>query len=233
MQVIPAIDVERGRSRVVFWPGAASGEGVPTDRPDRIAERFVALGARVVHVVDFDGARAGVPVNLEAIGAIASRVAVPIQVAGGLESPDAIRLAFASGATRAVLGMSVVEDQSLVRECVAVAGDWLAVGIDPRPERFAAFPWRRGSAPSLQAVLDELLACGVRRFVLSHGGAGPELDRLTELARTVDADLLVAGGLRDLAGIRRMRDAGVTGIILGEALLSGTIDFPSAMEAAA
>ncbi len=232
MQVLPAIDLERGRSRVVFWPGAATGDGVPTDRPERIAEHFVRLGAPVIHLVDFDGARRGAPGNLEAIGSIAARVATPIQVAGGLESPDAIRLAFAAGATRIVLGMSTVEDPGLVRECVAVAGDWLAVGIDPRPERFAAFPWKRG-VPTLRGVLDELQACGVNRFVLSHSGAGAELEQLALLTRTLDADLLVAGGVRDLDGIRRVRDAGATGIILGEALLSGAIDYPAATEAAA
>ena len=78
MQVIPAIDLDGGRSRVVYWPGAGTGEGAPTDRPDRIAERFVALGARLIHLVDFDGARSGTPGNLDAIGAVASRVAVPL-----------------------------------------------------------------------------------------------------------------------------------------------------------
>ena len=73
MLVIPAIDLEGGRSRLVYWPGAAAGTGAPTDRPDRIAERFVALGARVIHLVDFDGARAGAPGNLEAVGAVAGR----------------------------------------------------------------------------------------------------------------------------------------------------------------
>jgi phosphoribosylformimino-5-aminoimidazole carboxamide ribotide isomerase len=233
MQVVPSIDLERGRSRIVYWPGAGTGEGVPTDRPERIAERFVQLGAPIVHLVDFDGARAGAPVNLEAISAVARSVATPIQVAGGLESADAIRLAFAAGATRAVLGMHVVEDLPLVRECVAVAGDWLAVGIDPRPERFAAFPWRRPAVPTLDAVLEELVGAGVRRFVLTHGGAGQELDQVAQLARTVDADLLVAGGVRDLAGIRRVRDTGAAGIILGEALLSGAIDYAAAREAAA
>jgi phosphoribosylformimino-5-aminoimidazole carboxamide ribotide isomerase len=233
MEVLPAIDLERGRSRVVFWPGAGSGEGAPTDRPERIAERFVALGAPIVHLVDFDGARGGAPVNLAAITAVARRVAIPIQVAGGLESADAIRLAFAAGATRAVLGMHVVEDLPLVRACAEVAGDWLAVGLDPRPERFAAFPWRRPQVPTLAGLVDELVGAGVRRFVLAHGGAGPELDLLAELARTVDADLLVAGGVRDLAGVRRVRDAGATGIILGEALLSGAIDYLAAREAAA
>jgi phosphoribosylformimino-5-aminoimidazole carboxamide ribotide isomerase len=233
MQVLPAIDLERGRSRTVYWPGAGSGEGVPTDRPERIAERFVALGAPVIHLVDFDGARAGAPVNLDAVTAVARRVAIPIQVAGGLESPDGIRLAFAAGATRVVLSMSVVDDLALVRNCVAVAGDWLAVGIDPRPERFRAFPWRRKVVPTLDELVEELVGAGVRRFVLAHGGAGPELDVVATLARTVDADLLVAGGVRDLAGIRRVREAGASGIILGEALLSGAIDYPAALEAAA
>jgi phosphoribosylformimino-5-aminoimidazole carboxamide ribonucleotide (ProFAR) isomerase len=67
VQVIPSIDLDRGRSRVVFWPGASSGVGAPTDRPDRLAERVDELGARVVHVVDFDGAMTGATGNLEAV----------------------------------------------------------------------------------------------------------------------------------------------------------------------
>src|SRR5437762_7994811 len=86
VQVIPAIDLAAGRSRIVFWPGAATGIGAPTDRPDRIAERFVGLGARLIHLVDFDGARSGIPANLEAVGSIAARVSVPIQLAGGVDS---------------------------------------------------------------------------------------------------------------------------------------------------
>jgi phosphoribosylformimino-5-aminoimidazole carboxamide ribotide isomerase len=234
VQVIPSIDIANGRSRVVFWPGVAAGVGAPTDRPDRIAERFVELGARVIHVVDFDGARSGRPTNLEAIGAIASRVAVPIQVAGGLEGADNIRLAFAAGATRVVLAMSVADDPPLLAECVGVAGEWLAVGLDPRPERLAAFPWRRSSPPaSVEALVDELVARGVRRFILSHGGAEPDTELLGRLAHSTDADFLVAGGASDVEGVRRLRDAGVAGIILGQVLLSGAVDFSQALEAAA
>ncbi|HEX7346116.1 MAG TPA: HisA/HisF-related TIM barrel protein, partial [Candidatus Limnocylindrales bacterium] len=84
MLVIPSIDVEAGRSRVVYWPGAAAGIGAPTDRPDRIVERLVAQGARLIHLVDFDGARGGSPANLDTVGAVASRSAVPLQLAGGV-----------------------------------------------------------------------------------------------------------------------------------------------------
>jgi phosphoribosylformimino-5-aminoimidazole carboxamide ribotide isomerase len=232
MQVIPAIDLAGGRSRVVFWPGAATGVGAPTDRPERIVERFVAQGARLVHLVDVDGARAGAPANLEAVGQVASRVAIPIQLAGGLEGAERIQLAFAAGATRVVLAMGVLDDPELVRACIAIAGDWLAVGIDPRPERVAAFPWHRPVPPTLDGLVGELADLGVARVVLSHAG-GADATRLADLGRTHRVEVLVAGGVHDLAAIGRLRDSGIDGVILGEALLSGAIDFPAALEAAA
>ncbi len=233
MLVIPSIDVENGRSRLVHWPGAATGVGSPTDRPERIAERFVAMGAQLIHLVDMDGARAGRPVNLEAIGRVAGRVAVPLQVAGGMESADGIRLAFAAGATRVVVSMSVADRPELLHECLSVAGDWLAVGLDPRPERIAAYPWHRPAPPSLVELARELVDHGVRRLVLSHGGTRPDLRFLAGLARTVRAQLFVAGGSVDLESISGLRDSAIAGIILGEPLLSGALDFAKALEAAA
>ena len=217
----------------MFWPGASTGVGAPTDRPERIAETFVASGARLIHLVDFEGARTGRPVNLEAVGAIASRVAIPIQVAGGVDAADGIRLAFAAGATRVVVSMAVADDPAALAAGLEVAGDWLAVGLDPRPERLAAFPWRRGGRPTLAEIVGELADRGVSRFVLAHGGSTPDLDVLSELGRRRGVDVLVAGGASDLEGIRRLRDAGIAGIILGEVLLSGAIDFTAALEAAA
>ena len=233
MQVIPAIDVEKGRSRIVFWPGVSTGIGAPTDRPERIAEHFVQLGAPMIHLVDFDGARRGAPVNTEALGAIAARVATPLQLAGGVDTPEGIQLAFAAGATRVVTSLAVADDLELLRACLAAAGDWLAVGIDARQDRLAAFPWHRAAPPTLRDLLSDLAGRGVRRFVLGHATGQAEVEEVAAIARTVDADLLVAGGVGDVEGIRRVRDAGAAGIILGEALLSGAIDYQTAREAAA
>ena len=233
MDLIPSIDLAGGRSRLVYWPGAAAGAGVPTDRPERIAELLVAQGARILHLVDFDGARRSAPANLDAVGAVAARVAVPLQLAGGLEEPDHVRLAFAAGATRVVLSLAIVERPQALRDCLAVAGDWLAVGLDPRPDRLAAFPWQRRVAPTLDGLVEELVAAGVRRLVLGHGGSTPDTALIASLVRRHDADILVAGGSPDLDGVRRLRDAGVSGLILGEPLLSGAIDLPLALEAAA
>lgn len=233
MLVIPSIDLEGGRSRVVHWPGAAAGTGAPTDRPERIAEGLVGQGARLIHLVDFDGARAGAPANLDAVGAIASRVAVPLQLAGGVDSADGIRLAFAAGATRVVLTTAIADRPDELRACLAVAGDWLAVGLDPRADRLASFPWRRPAPPTVASLVEELVGAGVTRLVLSHGGTGSDLEQVRFLVRTYDAEVLVAGGVRDLDGLRRLRDTGAAGVILGEVLLSGAIDLSTAQEAVA
>ena len=121
MRIVPSIDLAAGRSRLVFWPGAASGTGTPTDKPERIAAAFVAMGAPMLHLVDLDGARQGVPVNTAAVAAVSREVAVPLQLAGGVDGPRQIELAFASGATRVVVPVWVAaESLDGLRDCLVV-----------------------------------------------------------------------------------------------------------------
>jgi phosphoribosylformimino-5-aminoimidazole carboxamide ribotide isomerase len=232
VQVIPAIDVAGGRSRIVYWPGVSTGVGSPTDRPERIAEAFVAAGAPAIHVVDFDGARQGRPASLDVIATIAARIATPLQLAGGIASPDGIRLAFAAGATRVVAETALADDPALLRSCLEVAGDWLAIGLDARPDRLAAFPWRHRRPTSVVELARELSGSGLARLVLSHATGDEGAATLAAVVAAVDAEILVAGGARDLAEVRRVRDAGAAAIILGEALLSGALDYAAASEAA-
>lgn len=234
MLVIPSLDVQAGRSRLVWWPGASSGQGTPTDRPAAIAVALVEQGAPALHLVDLDGAVRGRPVNVDAIAAVARAVARPLQVAGGIDGPEQIELAFAAGATRVVMPLwAVAEDRSLLAECLRIGRDWLAVGIDARPESLRDRPWRRRPAPTLLELAGELADAGVRRFVLSHvsAGAGPGIVR--ELRSRSDADLLVAGGIDSLHDIRAFRDAGADGVIVGEAVFTARIDLRAALASAA
>ena len=190
------------------------------------------MGARLIHLVDFGGARAGVPVETEAIGAIASRVAVPIQLAGGLASADAIRLVFAAGATRVVLGTaSPTSPTTCGRACRS-------------PATGSRWAWIRGPTGWRPSVAARVAADGrdPRRRAGRRRGRTlrpdprrrrTDLERVRSLVRTYDAEFLLAGGVRDLDGLRRSRDAGVAGVILGEALMSGAIDYPEALAAAA
>ena len=234
MQVIPSVDVQGGRSRLVYWPGAASGKGTPTDRPERIARRFVELGAPLIHLVDLDGARAGRPMNTDVVQEVARTVSTPLQLAGGIDGPEQLELAFAAGAPRIVMPLlAVAEEPARLAACIALAGDWLAVGLDPRAERLREYPWRGGAAPTLADLVARLTEAGVRRFVLSHGGSVPDLASIELASARGAAEVLVAGGVQDLEGVTRLRSAGVHGLILGEVLLTGRLDLRAALAAAA
>jgi phosphoribosylformimino-5-aminoimidazole carboxamide ribotide isomerase len=233
MQVIPSLDLQNGRSRLVWWPGASSGLGTPTDRPAAIAEALVKQGAQTIHLVDLDGAAQGRPANLEAITSIARSVARPLQLAGGVDGPEQVEIAFAAGATRVVLPLwAVAEDRVRLEDCLRIGGDWLAVGMDARPESLRGYPWRHRPQPSLEELVIELHAAGVTRFVFSHV-ARDGVPAIGRLARGLEAEVLVAGGVTGLDGLRAMRDAGVAAAILGEALFTGSIDLATAISTVA
>jgi phosphoribosylformimino-5-aminoimidazole carboxamide ribotide isomerase len=233
MLVIPSLDIQQGRSRLVWWPGASTGTGTPTDRPAVIATSLVAQGAPAIHLVDLDGARQGRPVNVEAIGAVARAVAKPLQLAGGVDGPEQIEIAFAAGATRVVMPLwAVAEDRALLAACLRIGRDWLAVGLDARPESLIGYPWRLRPEPRLDELISELDAAGVRRFVFAHLPAEGGVARITGLTGGLDAEVMVAGGVSSIEEIKALRDAGVAGVILGEALFTGRIDLGEAVRAA-
>jgi phosphoribosylformimino-5-aminoimidazole carboxamide ribotide isomerase len=224
VHIVPSMDLRAGRSRLVFWPGASTGTGAPTDRPELIARQFVSLGAVMLHVVDLDGAVHGAPANIDAIAAISREVAVPLQVAGGIDGPRQIELAFAAGATRVVIPVwSVVEDTDNLRACLAAAGDWLGVGIDARYERLRDYPWR--ALPLTQVdVIERLAAEGVRRVIVSHWNRD-NVAGLVRLATVHDLELELAGGVSGPADVDAARDSGAAALIVGEPLFNGVIDF--------
>jgi phosphoribosylformimino-5-aminoimidazole carboxamide ribotide isomerase len=181
----------------------------------------------MLHLVDLDGARQGVPVNTAAIAAVSRAVAVPLQVAGGVDGPRQIELAFAAGATRVVVPVWIAaESLDGLRDCLRIAGDWLAVGVDARDERLREYPWP-GTAPTLEELAAMLATEGVRRLVLSHWTVD-DLPRLSAVGARHDIALTIAGGISEPAQLEAVAAAGIDALILGEALLSGTIDYQTA-----
>jgi phosphoribosylformimino-5-aminoimidazole carboxamide ribotide isomerase len=227
MRLVPSIDLRAGRSRLVFWPGASSGRGAPTDRPELIARQLVALGAPMLHLVDLDGAVRGSPANITAVQAISREVAVPLQLAGGVDGPCQLEFAFAAGATRVVVPVwSVIEDLENLRACLAAAGDWLGVGIDARADRLRDYPWR--TTPLTQPELVERLAAeGVHRVILSHWNSD-NLAPLARLAANHELELELAGGVSGPPDVESARASGAAALIVGEPLFTGAIELAAA-----
>jgi phosphoribosylformimino-5-aminoimidazole carboxamide ribotide isomerase len=225
MILFPAIDILDGKA-VRLTRGSFDEQTVYDADPLDSALRWVRGGARALHIVDLDGARSGMPVNLEHVERIAAQAGVPVQVGGGLRTTEAIEDALEAGADRIVLGTAAFRDVDLLDEAVARLGTQLVVSIDARDGRLAADGWTEQTEIPIESVIERLNARGVRRFVYSsieRDGmlTGPDVDGIRRVAQAVRGTFVYSGGissLEDLRAVAALRQVNLTGAIVGKAL---------------
>jgi phosphoribosylformimino-5-aminoimidazole carboxamide ribotide isomerase len=225
MILLPAIDILDGKA-VRLARGAFDEQTIYDQDPLEAARRWVADGARALHIVDLDGARAGAPANLEHVRRIARAVDVPIQLGGGLRSAAAVDEALDAGATRAVLGTAAYTDVDVLDEAIAKHGDRIVVSVDARDGRLATDGWTEQTELPAEAVIERLGGRGVRKFVYSsieRDGmlAGPDLEAAKRVADAVKGSFIYSGGissLEDLRALASLRQVNLVGVIVGKAL---------------
>ena len=225
MILLPAIDILGGKA-VRLARGSFDEQTVYDADPLGAALRWVEGGARALHVVDLDGARTGEPVNLEHVRRITQQTTVPVQLGGGLRTTEAIDGALEAGAQRIVLGTAAYRDVDLLDEAIGRLGNRLVVSIDARDGRLAASGWIEQTDLPIESVIQRLGARGVRRFVYSsieRDGtlAGPDLDGIRHVAKTVRGSFVYSGGissLEDLRALAALRQVNLAGVIVGKAL---------------
>ena len=228
MIVYPAIDILEGKA-VRLARGDFDARTEYDADPLDAARRWVRDGARVLHVVDLDGARSGSPANLDQIERIAREVDVPVQVGGGLRSVAAVRDAVKAGAARVVLGTAAYADVDFLDEVVAEHGDRVVVSVDARDGRLASAGWREQTDIPVEVVFERLIRRGVRSFVYSNIDrdgmlAGPDLDEVMRVAAAVRGRFLYSGGvatLADFEALAGLRQVNLAGVIVGKALYEG------------
>jgi phosphoribosylformimino-5-aminoimidazole carboxamide ribotide isomerase len=225
MILLPAIDILDGKA-VRLARGSFDDQTVYDADPLEAARRWVAGGARGLHVVDLDGARSGVPANLEHVRRIAAEAGVPIQVGGGLRSLAAARDAVEAGATRVVLGTAAYRDVDFIDAAVAEFGDRVVVSVDAREGRLASSGWTEQTEIPVHTVIERMSSRGVHRFVYSsidRDGmlAGPDLDGARRASQAARGSLIYSGGVstvEDLRALRALRQVNLAGVIVGKAL---------------
>jgi phosphoribosylformimino-5-aminoimidazole carboxamide ribotide isomerase len=225
MILLPAIDI-RGGHAVRLEQGAFDSEKVYDADPLDAAKRWVADGARALHVVDLDGARSGEPANVEHVARICSEVTVPVQVGGGLRTIEAVGQTIEAGATRVVLGTAAYRDVDLLDRAVAEYGDRVVVSVDVRDGMLAASGWTEQTELPVGPVIERLGARGVHRFVYSsieRDGMleGPDLDGVSAAAAVVRGTFVYSGGVssvEDLRALMELRQVNLGGVIVGKAL---------------
>jgi phosphoribosylformimino-5-aminoimidazole carboxamide ribotide isomerase len=234
----PAIDIRGGRA-VRLTQGDYGRETAYDADPVDAARRWADEGAEFLHVVDLDGARAGAPRNLEAIERIAAAVDCPIQVGGGLRTPQAVRAALDAGAERVVIGTAALKDPKFLDAMLAAHGDRVVVSVDARAGKVALEGWTEAGKEEAAEAAAALSKRGVARFLctaIEVDGTmeGPALGELARIAAATEAKLIASGGVGDLSHLEALAGRAppnVEGAIVGRALYERKFTVAEAMGA--
>lgn len=231
-ELLPAIDLRGGRV-VRLREGDFARETAYSDDPVSVARAFADAGAAWLHVVDLDGARSGVPRQLELVTMLAAAIGgrAKVEVGGGLRSEEAVATALRAGAARVAVGTAAIRDPAFATTLVERHGpDRIAASIDVRDGLALGEGWRPGAAglPAADAVAI-LADAGVATFevtAIDRDGLleGPDLGLLRNLVSLGRGRIIASGGVASVEDVRAIRAAGCAGAIVGRALYEGRID---------
>lgn len=236
MLIFPAIDLRGGRC-VRLRQGDYQQETVFGDDPAALARRWAAQGARYLHLVDLDGARAGHPVNGPSVRAAAAAVDVPCQLGGGLRTEADVAEALGWGVARVVIGTRALKDPAGFEALCRRFPGRVVLGIDARNGRVATDGWLEDSDTPALDLARRCAAWPLAALVHTDIGrdgmlAGPNTEALAELARAVPLPVIASGGVTTLEDVRRLARLGLAGCIIGRALYEGRLDLTAAIATA-
>ncbi len=240
-EVIPAIDLLDGRC-VRLSQGRYDAATVYSERPERVATELCAQPIRRLHVVDLDGARAGRRANRAAVRAILEAAAqVPVQLGGGLRSPEDVAEALGDGVDRVILGTVALRDPELVRSVAREHPGRVVVGVDARRGQVAVEGWTEASETPATDLAKRFEDAGIAALIyteIERDGmlTGPDLEGTAALAEAVSIPVIASGGVGsedDIARAAGYAGRGVAGVIVGRALYTGAVDLGRALARAA
>lgn len=234
MKIIPAIDI-RGGNCVRLFQGDYAKETVYGTDPAAQAKAWQDAGAEIIHLVDLDGAKAGHPVNLEAIEAICKNVTVPCELGGGIRTVEDARKVLDLGISRVILGTVACDDPKLAETFIEQFGtEKIVVGIDAKDGKVATRGWIETSTTDAFELAEKLYRSGVSRIIytdIATDGAlcGPNLKSVANLCDLIPrCNVIASGGVssaKDIANLNALGKANLEGAIVGKALYDGRVTF--------
>jgi len=233
--VVPAIDLLGGKA-VRLRQGRYDDVTVYDEDPAARARGWRGKVA-LLHVVDLEGAKAGAPIQREAVGAILRAFAGDVQVGGGVRTRESFAAYRALGAARVVLGSAAVSDPALVRALAAEEPGRVVIAVDARDGYVAIDGWTQATrvraVDLVRAMADVPLAGILYTDVARDGtGVGPNLEATAELAAQTRVPVIASGGVGSLDHLRALAARGVAACIVGRALYEGAFTLEEAVDAA-
>ena len=236
MLIIPAVDIKNGKC-VRLLQGRMEDETVFSDDPAAMAQKWAMAGAELIHVIDLDGAFEKSPQNIDAIKSILKSVNTPIQLGGGIRTGRTIRMFLDMGVNRVIIGTEAINNPELVEQAARDFPDQIIVGIDARDGHVAIEGWTETTHIKAVDLAKRFQNCGVAAINftdIQRDGmqTGPNIEETRRLAEAIRIPVVASGGvatIKDIQNLLPLEASGVTGVITGKALYSGTLDFKEAL----
>jgi phosphoribosylformimino-5-aminoimidazole carboxamide ribotide isomerase len=235
--IIPAIDLKDGKC-VRLLRGEEGTETVFSQDPVEVAKKWEDCGARLIHVVDLDGAFSGKPRNFELIKEIVKCVSCPVQIGGGIRDMGTIERYLGAGLYRVILGTVALQNREILTEANRRFPRRVAVGIDTRSGKIAVKGWRETVDFDLKSFLNDLNSMGISVLVhtdIDRDGTleGINIDAVEEFVRSSPIPVIASGGVSsplDLEKLSNLTKVGLLGVIVGKSIYSGKIDLTEAIK---
>ncbi len=239
MLVIPALDLKDGCC-VRLFQGRREEETIFSRNPLEMAKKWEVLKAKLLHVVDLDGAVFGKPMNKEIIINLLRSVSIPLQIGGGIRDIKTIEGYLLEGAERIILGSIAHQKPELFEEASRLFPGKIAVAIDARGEYVAIKGWTEVTRHKRIELAKRFEDLGVSLIIytdITRDGTmkGVNFRAAEEMVKAVNIPLIVAGGistLSDIAHLAKIERYGLEGVIIGKALYLGSLDFVEASRVA-
>lgn len=236
MILLPAIDMKDGRC-VRLKKGEFSTVSQVADSAVETAKAFAAAGAEWIHMVDLDGARGGVRTNFPHIREVIQTSGLSVELGGGIKTFEDVDAVARAGVARLVIGSAAVTHPEVVEYAVKRYGDRVAVGIDCLDGRVRTAGWEQDSGLSGLELARRMEEEGVKTLIFTDIDtdgmlSGPSFDQLSALQKAVRCNIVASGGVTTLDDVKRLRDMGLYGAIIGKAYYAGTIDLAEAIREA-
>ena len=236
MILLPAIDLKDGRC-VRLKKGEFSTVSQVADSALRTAQAFADAGAKWVHMVDLDGARDGVRQNFPIIYEVIQQSGLSVELGGGIKSELDVITIGEAGAGRIVIGSAAVTNPQVVEYAVKQYGERTAVGIDCLDGRVRTAGWEQDSGVNYLDLARQMEERGVKTLIFTDIAtdgmlSGPSFDQLAALQKAVKCNIVASGGVTTLDDVKRLRDMGLYGAIIGKACYAGTLDLAEAVREA-
>ncbi|MBE6737551.1 MAG: 1-(5-phosphoribosyl)-5-[(5-phosphoribosylamino)methylideneamino]imidazole-4-carboxamide isomerase [Ruminococcaceae bacterium] len=236
MNIFPAIDLYDGKA-VRLFKGDYNQMTVYSNEPLEVARKFEKAGARHLHLVDLEGAKAGKPTNLETIKKIVDNTDLFTEIGGGIRSIEIAKAYIDIGVDRIILGTAAVENEDFLKEALSLFGDKVAVGVDLKDGFVAIKGWTEKSAITADDFMSKMESLGVKTVIctdISRDGAmqGSNNSLYKALGEKFSIDLVASGGVSSIEDIKTLSEMNLYGAIIGKAYYIGAIDLKEAIEVA-